>query len=273
MSPLPSDLKEYSHPLPHTRRVAVVTGGSSGLGEKIIERLLATQTFERIYNWSLETGVDVRDINSIRRAVATLSGQESRIDVLVNCAGVNRIEHIPKLEENEFDDIMAVNARSLFLVTKVLLLADEAKKRDTAHATIDGKISETIPFFSGGTICNIVSNASHMPMTSSLAYNASKGAAAIITKQMSRELIKTHGITVFAVSPNRLSGTKMSEYIDAKVMELRGWTLEQAQEYQRATLPAGKETDAGTLAEFIAFLLSTKERHRYLAGCDIQYGL
>jgi hypothetical protein len=65
----------------------------------------------------------------------------------------------------------------------------------------------------------------------------------------------------------------MSEYIDAKVMELRGWTREQARAYQLASLPAGEETDTNTLAEFIAFLLSNKKRHKYLAGCDIQYGL
>lgn len=248
-----------------SNRVAVVTGGSSGLGEKIIERMLESQSFTKIFNWSLETNVDVRNIHSIRRAAESVASQHERIDVLVNCAGINKIEYIPALVEREWDDIMDTNAKGIFLTAQVLLQMDEVKAKDN--------VINPDRFFAGSTICNIVSNASHIPMTSSLAYNASKGAAAIMTKQMSRELIKTHGITVFAVSPNRLMNTKMSEYIDRKVCELRGWGLKEAREYQRAALPAGEETDTGTLAEFIAFLLSSKKRHKFLAGCDLQYGL
>lgn len=233
------------------RRIAVVTGGSSGLGQAIIEQMLVTQTFTHVVNWSLDTLLDVRDEHSVQRETSKLLAQfNGKIDVLVQCAGVNHIEYVPKLEVDEWDRVMDTNARGLWLTTKHLAEA-----------------------LRGGTICNIVSNASHMPMTASAAYNASKGAAAILTKQLSRELIKTHRITVFAVSPNKLGGTGMSDYIDGQVMVQRGWTREQAREYQLASLPAGVETNKNTLAEFIAFLLSTKERHRYLAGCDIQYGL
>lgn len=229
-------------------KTIVITGASSGLGLEIFRALEKEYNMAScIYNWSLDIGVDVTNSGSVAAAAARIEGN---IDILINCAGINAIEFIPKLEEAEWDRIMDTNAKGIFLCTKYLV--DKMK---------------------GGTILNIVSNASHVPMTSSLAYNASKGAAAIMTKQMSRELIKTHNITVFGISPNRLSGTKMSEYIDSKVQELRGWSLEEAQAYQRTSLPAGKETDPATLAEFIAFLLSTKERHRYLAGCDLQYGL
>lgn len=233
------------------RRVAVITGGSSGLGKAVIEAMLNSQSFTHIVNWSLDTLVDVRDENSIKREASKMLAQfEGKVDVLVQCAGVNHIDFVPDLTTDDWDRVMDTNARGLWLVTKHLAKA-----------------------LTGGTICNIVSNASHMPMTSSAAYNASKGAAAILTKQLSRELIKTHGITVFGISPNKLAGTQMSEYIDNKVCELRGWTPEQARAYQLTSLPAGEETDKNVLAEFIAFLLSTKERHKYLAGCDIPYGL
>jgi meso-butanediol dehydrogenase/(S,S)-butanediol dehydrogenase/diacetyl reductase len=164
------------------RRVAVVTGGSSGLGKAVIEQMLATQSFTHIVDWSLNTMVDVRYEESIKRATAALLAQfEGKIDVLVQCAGINHIEFIPELQQSDWDIIMNTNARGLWLTVKHLCTA-----------------------LRGGTICNIVSNASHMPMTSSAAYNASKGAAAILTKQMSRELIKTHDITCFAISPNKL---------------------------------------------------------------------
>jgi NAD(P)-dependent dehydrogenase (short-subunit alcohol dehydrogenase family) len=109
-------------------------------------------------------------------------------------------------------------------------------------------------------------------MTHSSAYNASKGAAHILTLQMARELKKRHNITVFGVSPNKMHSTQMTNYINNRVCELRGWTPEQAAEYQKASLPAGEETDPVACAEFIAFLLSTTHRHKYLNGCIIPYG-
>lgn len=234
-------------------KTAVITGASSGLGALIkdeIESLpYALGDYEdwTAVDWSLTTGVDIRQNSDVIMAAAAMA--EVKVDILVNCAGVNRIDFIPDMPVSEWDLVMDTNARGIFLVTRALL--------------------ENLR---GGTILNIVSNASHVPMTSSLAYNASKGAAAIMTKQMARELKKTHDITVFGVSPNKLAGTGMSEYIDSRVQELRGWSTEEARAYQLAGLPAGEETDPRVLAEFIAFLLSSKERHKFLAGCIIPYG-
>lgn len=227
-------------------RVAIITGASSGLGAEIREALYKDGSFSNIANWSLPY-VDVTDEASVKSAARMLPYKS--IDVLINCAGVNHIEWVEKLQEEDWDRVMDTNAKSIWLTAK--------------HVATK---------MQGGTILNIVSNASHVPMTTSAAYNASKGAAAILTKQLNRELKKTHDITVFAISPNKLKNTKMSEYIDARVCELRGWTREQAKQYQIASLASGEETDPKTLAEFIAFLLSTKERHKYLAGCDIPYG-
>jgi NAD(P)-dependent dehydrogenase (short-subunit alcohol dehydrogenase family) len=226
----------------------VITGASSGLG-KCIAAAIRNHSVEEveIINWSLDQGVDVRDSISVAAAAEKFTGP---IDALINCAGINHIEFIPKLLESDWDRIIDTNAKGIYLVTQACL-----------------------PWLRGGTVLNIVSNASHMPMTSSLAYNASKGAAEIMTKQMSRELIKTHNITVFGISPNKLKNTGMSAYIDNKVQELRGWTAEEARNYQLASLPAGEETDPETLAEFIAFILSSKQRHKYFAGCIIPYGL
>lgn len=230
----------------------LITGASSGLGKCIAERWEAL-TGEMPIDWSL-TGqvgtVDVREQHSVHGAAFYVAQAKGKLDILVNCAGVNCIDYLPDLEEEDWDRVMDTNAKGIYLVTRALL-----------------------PLLRGGTVLNIVSNASHMPMTSSLAYNASKGAAEIMTRQMSRELIKTHGITVFGISPNKLKNTAMSSYIDDRVCQLRGWTPDQARNYQLANLPAGEETDPETLAEFICFLLSSKERHRYLAGTVIPYGL
>jgi NAD(P)-dependent dehydrogenase (short-subunit alcohol dehydrogenase family) len=123
----------------------------------------------------------------------------------------------------------------------------------------------------GGTVCNVISNASHMPMRMSLAYNASKAAAAMMTRQIAREL--GPAVTVFGVSPNRLQGTPMSMEVDKQVSALRGWTWEETRQKQLEALPIGEETDPATLAEFIGFLLSNKRRHRYLHGAILEYGI
>jgi NAD(P)-dependent dehydrogenase (short-subunit alcohol dehydrogenase family) len=126
---------------------------------------------------------------------------------------------------------------------------------------------------SKGTIVNIVSNAAHMPMTCSLAYNASKGAAHIMTQQLARELTRKHGITVFGVAPNKLAGTGMSADIDRQVVATRGWTKEKAVEYQLAGLLAGEETPPKLVAEFITYLLQDKQHHKHLTGCILPYGI
>lgn len=228
----------------------VITGASSGLGKCIKEQMIKKMLQQNInvINWSINTGVDVRDSLSIKNIGLPMI-KDQQVDILINCAGVNHIDFVPDLKEKDWELVMNTNVKGIYLTTQALL-----------------------PWMKGGTILNIVSNASRVAMTGSLAYNASKFAALGVTKQLSRELGKTHGITVFSISPNKLTGTGMTKYIDDQVCKSRGWTVEEAKNYQLASLPAGVETNPDTLAEFIAFLLSSKERHRYLQGCDITYG-
>ena len=216
----------------------LVTGGDSGLGRALVYQLRSDG--HDVFDYSLSHGLDVRAPN-----IPPLG----TLDVLINCAGVNEINWLPAVSSAEWDRVIDTNLKGIFLMTQACL-----------------------PFLreSNGTVVNIVSNAAHMPMRCSAAYNASKGGALILTKQLARELAPD--ITVFSVSPNRLSDTAMSAHIDARVTVTRGWTQEQARKYQLGALLAGEETPPTAVAEFIAFLLSSKERHRYLAGCDLPYG-
>lgn len=223
------------------RPIAVVTGSSSGLGASIASCLRDRDY--RVLDYDITLGKDV--------LCPEAAGEfPARVDVLVNCAGVNCIDWLEDVPEEDWDRVMDVNVKGIFKMTQHLLPALRRTK---------------------GTVVNIVSNAAHMPMRCSAAYNASKGAALILTKQMARELAADN-ITVFSVSPNKLGGTGMSDDIDRQVMETRGWSREEAQKYQLAGLLTGEETPVYLCAEFIAFLLSTKSRHRFLTGCDIPYG-
>lgn len=244
---------------------AIVTGSASGLGAAIVEVLIASgwnaHTIDRNYPQPEEIECpqithhecDLQWRSDIDEVVSNIA---EPIDVLINCAGVNHITPFEHLEGKDWERLMDTNAKSIFMLTQAALpLLSRGSGRPE-----------------GGTVLNIVSNAAHMPMTHSLAYNASKAAALMITLQMARELFKTHGLTVFSISPNKLAGTQMSRYIEGAVPAMRGWTPEEAEVYQRNALPIGQETDPAVLAEFIGFLLSTKERHRYLHGCNLPYG-
>lgn len=226
---------------------AVVTGAAGSLGSLIVQQLIEHDYAVRL--WDIPYGIDVTDTKCMQH-IALKALEWPRVDVLVNCAGVNRLARIPDLTMAEWDKHMNVNARGMLLTVQTLL-----------------------PLLLNGTVCNIISNASHVPMTASLAYNASKAAAAMLTRQMARELWPTHRITVFGVSPNRLADTAMSRSVDAQVSRVRGWSPQEVRDKQRAAMAIGEETDPAAVAEFVGFLLSTKERHRYLHGAIMEYGI
>lgn len=252
--------------------VAVVTGDTSGLGLAICNHLVAHGW--EVHGWSPEETadyhheryrhhkVDVQWMDDICSAILDVASHGDRdqneftLDLLINCAGVNYLQPFETFQYDQWERLMDINAKALAMTVRASLgfLANPASPQ------------------SAGTVINIVSNAARMPMTHSLAYNASKAAALMVTRQMARELFKSHGITIFSISPNKLSGTGMSREIEAAVPALRGWTPEEAAAYQAASLPIGIETDPNAVADFISFLVSRKERHIFLHGCDIPYG-
>ena len=219
----------------------IVTGGDAGLGAAIVDALRKAGHTVLVYD--IKQGLDVLNPDPVLALTF-------RVDVLINCAGVNKINWLQNVTEADWDHVMDVNVKGIFKMTQAFL-PNLLKTK--------------------GTVLNIVSNAAHMPMRCSAAYNASKGAALILTKQLARELT-SQGVTVFSVSPNKLRGTEMSDSIDQQVVATRGWTMEEAQRYQLAGLLTGEETPPEAVAEFIAFLLQDKEHHKYLSGCDIPYG-
>lgn len=240
-------------------RNAVVTGGTNGLGAAIVEALA-------LDGWNIDVlSLDIPDVLA-RRANVTYHKCDvtkkhdlwvaahkvpSNVDVLINCAGINEISWLEDLQEAEWDKVLDTNAKGIFLTTQAFLTPLAVAR---------------------GTVLNIISNASHMPMTASLAYNASKGAAHIMTLQLARELTRKYGITVFGISPNKLHGTGMSRYIESRVPNVRGWTKEHADQYQKQALLAGEETDPLAIAELVRYLLSDKFYHQYLTGCVLPYG-
>lgn len=226
----------------------LVTGGCSGLGAEITNALRLSGHQVIVYDVKEGVGHDVTNID--RDQLAHLVGEHKTLDGLINCAGINHNEWFEEVTPFSIHKVMEVNALGPVFMTQALLPWLERSK---------------------GFVCNIASNAASIPMTSSLAYNMSKAAALMATKQMAHELTPRHGITVFSISPNKLAGTGMSREIEANVCKVRGWTPEYAVEYQKKALMHGRETDPADLALFIESIVNNMS-WRYMSGTDIPFG-
>lgn len=254
-------------------RVIVITGSASGLGLAIYKALKESNLAQLKADMSIpcHTGrlscirgldivdgpstdyiVDVTDQEAVFTAAEDILSEVGEVDVVINCVGVNYLCPIEDLDIDDVDRLFRTNVFSVLFTTQAFLPQLKNSK---------------------GTIINVISNASHMPMTHSWAYNGTKGALEIITRQMARELTKMYGITVFGISPNKLAGTKMSEYIDNTFPPMRGLTYEEGRKYQLNGLLTGKETDPNAIAAILPGLLKSKSAHEFLSGCVLEMGL
>jgi NAD(P)-dependent dehydrogenase (short-subunit alcohol dehydrogenase family) len=248
---------------------ALVTGASSGLGRALCSELTD------VYGWTVD-GVAENPGPHVTYPVDLADPAEiddelpigiSDLSLLVNCAGVNHLAPFHELSIEACQRLMDVNCWAGVRLVQRYLQELSANN---------------------GTVINIISNAAHVPMTHSLAYNVSKAAQEMATRQMAHELTKT-GVTVFGVSPIKMQGTTMSYYIDKAVPEMRGWTEQEAQEYQRKAILTGEELRPSEVADFICKLVinqcpdhisntgyvraASMSNHSYLAGCIIPVGV
>lgn len=224
-------------------KVIVVTGALAGLGKSIADTLAAYN--HEVVRIDSKAGHDVRNAKQMRELFSQYD-----IEGVINCAGVNSNDWFEEVNADEFNRVMHTNAFSFVNTTQAALPSLKRNK---------------------GFVLNIVSNAAHIPMTSSLCYNASKAAALMITKQMAHELTPKYGITVFSISPNKLRGTEMSKQIESAVCATRGWTPEFAAEYQKKALMNGLETEPQAIADYVRHLLTTGA-WRFMSGTDMPFG-
>lgn len=179
-------------------KIAIVTGAGGGNGAAIaagMAREGATVVFADINVQGAETGakaardggfqatsifLDVSKSESVTEAVDTLLGKYGQIDILVNNAGILTRNHFLDLTEHEWDQMMLVNAKGVFL-------CGQAVAKDMARRK-------------SGSIINISSFSAFIALPNTVHYGASKGAVAMATKHMALDLAE-HGIRVNAVAP------------------------------------------------------------------------
>jgi 3-oxoacyl-[acyl-carrier protein] reductase len=181
-----------------TGKVALIQGGSRGIGAAIVKRLAAdgasvaftyvssATKAEALQNEIIAGGgkalaiqADSADAEAVKRAVAATAEAFGKLDILVNNAGVLALGSVEDLALAEFDKTLAINVRSVFVASQAAL----------PHMG------------NGGRIINISStNADRMPFAGGATYAMSKSALTGLVKGMARDL-GPRGITVNNVQP------------------------------------------------------------------------
>ncbi len=198
-------------------KVAIVTGGSRGIGYATVEAFLregaavvltassqttaekAAEALRAKYPGAKVSGIwpDLADMNAVKEAFAKIVAEHGRIDILVNNAGVSESTPLLNYTEETFDKVMDLNVKGLFHTTQAAV----------EYMTRQGE----------GVILNTSSMVSISGQPSGFAYPASKFAVNGMTVSLAREL-GPKGIRVNAVAPG-ITQTDMMKAVPKEVIE------------------------------------------------------
>lgn len=177
-------------------RVVIVTGAASGIGLATANRFRTDGA--DVIGWDVkgENATDVTNTESVERAVNAAMERHGRIDVLVNNAGVLRDAQLTKMTDEQFDSLLSVNLRGVFVCTRAV----------APHMIKAGL----------GVILNASSVVGLYGNFGQTSYVASKAGVVGMTKVWARELGK-HNIRVNAVAPGFIA-TEMIAAMPEKVL-------------------------------------------------------
>jgi NAD(P)-dependent dehydrogenase (short-subunit alcohol dehydrogenase family) len=187
-----------------SQRIAIITGGGSGIGLAIAERFVQAKMLTIIIGRDqakLDSArqqlgeqchpicQDLNDLGAIPGLIDGIASRYGRIDILVNNAGINSKKDFVDVTDEEFERILLTNLRSVFAIS-----------RETVRVMLkQGQ----------GNIINISSMASQYGIPKVIAYTASKSAIEGMTRAMAVELSPL-GILVNCIAPGFIA-TEMSE--------------------------------------------------------------
>jgi 3-oxoacyl-[acyl-carrier protein] reductase len=221
-------------------RVAIVTGGSRGIGAAIAAWLVdhgasvvvsgrdedrvqrAVKELEGRGGMALGLAADVASREDADRLVDAARERFARIDILVNNAGITRDGLLVRMKDDDWDQVLNVNLRGAFLLTRAATKAMVRQKR-------------------GGRVINIASTAGAMGNAGQANYSAAKAGLIGFTKACARELAHW-SILVNAVAPGLIE-TDMTAALSPA-----------AREALLAQVPLGRVGTAGEVAEVVGFL-------------------
>jgi NAD(P)-dependent dehydrogenase (short-subunit alcohol dehydrogenase family) len=220
---------------------ALVTGGGSGIGEATSRELARAGAFVWIADINLVAAEALAASLSNARAVRmdvtsaesieAVAAQLPQLDVLVNNAGVGHVGSIATTQADDFDRLLNVNVRSVYLVTQrllSLLLASPAK----------------------GSIVNIGSVAGLIGIKQRFAYCTTKGAVLAMTRQLAVEYAKE--LRVNAICP----GTVETPFVEGYLDKYHAHEKEKIREELKARQPMGRLGQPEEVASMVRYLSS-----------------
>jgi 3-oxoacyl-[acyl-carrier protein] reductase len=230
-------------------KVAIVTGGSRGIGRSIVQALArenARVAFTYIQNKSLADELangdsivavqaDVSQLEQAKDLVKQVKERFGRIDILVNNAGITRDKLLAMMSEKDWDDVVDTNLKGLFNVTKPVVGVMLRQR--------------------SGTILNITSISGIVGMAGQVNYSSSKAGMIGFTKALAKEMAKAN-VTVNALALGFVE-TDMTGVLNA---DYRAKAAEQ--------IPLGRFGKPEEMAEVALFMLSPKAA--YITGQVLQ---
>jgi short-subunit dehydrogenase len=195
------------------RRIVWITGASSGIGSALADRFAMNGDFVALSGRNVPAlnsvartirsnkgtckviPMDVRDVVSIRKAVAGVLRLHQRIDVLVNNAGITSFKAFDATSVKEFSEIVSTNLVGMFAVTKSVLRSMLKQKQ--------------------GIILNVLSYAAKTTYAGSSAYTASKAGGATMMNVL-REEVRGTGIKIVNVYPGAIDTPMWSNSVRKK---------------------------------------------------------
>ena len=222
-------------------KTAIVTGGASGFGAGIVRKFVAEGARVMIADingdgaaalakdlGAISQQVDVSSDASVNDMAGTAIARFGRLDILVNNAGVS---HMPapldEISEADFDRVVAINIKSVYLTARHLVPHFKANKR--------------------GAILNVASTAAVSPRPRLSWYNASKGWMVTATKSMAVELAPL-GVRVNAINPVAGETPLLKTFMGEDTPEIRAKFL--------ATIPLGRFSTPEDMGNAACFLCS-----------------
>ena len=233
-------------------KVMVVTGGAAGIGlatvlrctqerAKVVVLDIAEaedkETEQMLQSWKEEglfIRADVTKESDWQQAIGIVEKQYGRIDVLFNNAGTSVVEEVTEVTEQEWDSLLNLNLKGVFLGAK--------------HA---------IPLMlksGGGTIINNASVFGLIGNPKMPTYCASKGGVIALTRQLAVDYAKQN-IRVNCICPGLVLTPRIQRYFDQE--------LPRMEEYLRV-IPMGRAAQPEEIAETVLFLAS--DEASYITG-------
>jgi 3-oxoacyl-[acyl-carrier protein] reductase len=224
-------------------RIAIVTGAASGFGEGIAKKFVAegarvivadrdgegaTRAAAKLGAAAFGVRADVTKGDDVKAMIAAAVERFGGVDILVNNAGMGHVpQPLEALGEDDFDRILAVNVKAIYLAAREIVPRFKAQKK--------------------GVILNIASTAGVSPRPRLTWYNASKGWVITATRSMAVELAP-FGIRVCALNPVAGETPMLKTFMGEDTPEIRAKFL--------ATIPIGRFSTPEDLGNAACFLCS-----------------